>query len=153
MLVLAATLVTLAGCGGGKPGGEPTGEVDHEKLVQASQCMRSHGFPDFPDPVQDEGRWVIPPPAADLTPPPECLELFRGAKGRPPQRQLTAEEIDARRRWAECVRTNGIPNVPDPDSDGNFNLPRELDPITAQPNWAAAREACRSLEWPNATFE
>ncbi|MFI5916403.1 hypothetical protein [Dactylosporangium sp. NPDC051541] len=153
VLVMAALLVTLAGCGGGKPDAQATEGVDHDKLVQAAQCMRSHGYPDFPDPVQDQNVWIIPPPASELTPPPECLELFRGAKGRPPQRQLTADEINQRRKWADCIRKNGIPTLPDPDSDGNVNLPPELDPITAQPNWATAREACKSLEWPNANFD
>lgn len=154
VLVLAAVLVALAGCGGGgKAGSQPSSGVDHEKLVEASRCMRNNGFPDFPDPIEDDGRWVIPPPAADLTPPPACMDLFRGAKGRPPQRQLSAEELTQRRKWADCIRKNGIPNVPDPDSDGNFNLPPELQPITNQPNWAKAREACKSFEWQGANFD
>jgi hypothetical protein len=114
--------------------------------------MRNNGFPDFPDPIEAEGTWVIPPPAADLPPPPACLELLRGAKGRPPARQLSAEELTQRRKWAECIRKNGIPTLPDPDSNGNFNLPPELTPITHQPNWDTTREACRSFEWPGADF-
>ena len=73
VLVVAATLATLAalaGCGGGEPAARPTSGVDHDKLVEAVKCMRASGFPDFPDPIQDEGFWVIPEPAANLTPPP-----------------------------------------------------------------------------------
>nr|BFE60086.1 hypothetical protein GCM10020063_046120 [Dactylosporangium thailandense] len=153
LLALTAVLLAVAGCGTGEPAAGPSTGTDYNKLVQAVRCMRDHGYPDFPDPVEDDGRWVIPPPAAGLTPPPACLELFRGAKGRPPQRQLTADEIAQRRKWAECVRRNGIPAVPDPDSDGNFQLPPALQPISAQPGWAAAREACRAYEWPGANFD
>jgi hypothetical protein len=143
-------LIALAGCGGGgTPSSQPSGGVDRAKLVEAASCMRSHGFPDFPDPIQDQGTWVIPPPANELTPPPACLSLFRGAKGRPPGQELSAEDIAQRRRWAACIRTNGIPNMPDPDSNGNFNLPAELTPLTNQPKWQDAQTACHSQQPPS----
>lgn len=150
VLVLAAMLIALAGCGG--TGNQPSDGADRNKLIEAARCMRANGFPDYPDPIEDDGIWVIPEPAADLTPPPACLELFRAAKGRPPARQLTAEELTQRRKWADCIRKNGIPNLPDPDSNGNFQLPPELTPITSQPGWDKAREACRSFEWPGVDF-
>lgn len=149
----AALALALAGCGGGAPAAAPSGGADHDKLVQASQCMRDHGFPDFPDPVEADGRWVIPPPASDLTPPDECLQLFRGAKGRDPRPPLTGEQVAQRRRWAECVRTHGLPDMPDPDSDGDFTPPTGAAPLTSRPQWPEAREACKSLEWPGANFD
>src|SRR4051794_16431678 len=96
---VVATLIALSGCGGGRPNARPSSGVDHDKLIEAVQCMRDNGFPDYPDPVEAEGRWVIPPPAADLPPPPVCLELFRGAKGPAPRRERTAEEIAQLRKW------------------------------------------------------
>jgi hypothetical protein len=146
-LLVAATLATLAvtGCGGDGPAARPSG-VDHGKLVEAAACMRANGFPDFPDPVQDEGYWVIPEPAARLTPPPACLELFQGAKVPPSRQERSAEEIAQRRRWAACIRTNGIADLPDPDGNGDFQLPPQLSPITAQPRWDEARRACQAIE-------
>ncbi|WP_327003520.1 hypothetical protein OHA72_52050 [Dactylosporangium sp. NBC_01737] len=146
VLVVAATLAALAGCGSGEPAARPTGGADHDKLVEAVKCMRASGFPDFPDPIQDEGFWVIPEPAAGLTPPPACLELFQGAKGSAPRRERTAEEVAQLRKWGACIRTNGIPDLPDPDSNGDFQLPPQLSPITAQPRWEEARKACEALE-------
>ncbi|MGI5241079.1 hypothetical protein [Dactylosporangium sp. CA-139066] len=154
LLGAAATLaLALAGCGGGAPAAAPSGGADHGMLVEAAQCMRDHGFADFPDPVQAEGRWVIPPPASDLTPPPECLDKFRGAKGTDPRRPLSADQIAQRRTWAECIRGHGIPDVPDPDGEGNFVLPTGAAPLTGRPQWNEAREACRSLEWPGVNFD
>jgi hypothetical protein len=154
LLGAAATLaLARAGCGGGAPAGAPSGGADHGKLVEASQCMRDHGFPDFPDPVEADGFWVIPPPASDLPPPPECLRLFQGAKGTDPRRPLSSEQIAQRRRWAECIRTHGLADLPDPDSEGDFVLPDGAAPITSRPQWAQAREACRSLEWPGVNFD
>jgi hypothetical protein len=153
VLLGAAVVLALGGCGGGAPVAAPSSGVDYGKLIEAVHCMREHGFPDFPDPIRDEGRWVIPPPASELTPPPECLELFRGAKGPPPRRELTTEQIAQRRRWAECMRTHGVPDVPDPDSAGDFTLPPGADPIQSRPHWDDARAACRSLEWPGANLD
>jgi hypothetical protein len=154
IVVLAAALIALGACGGGGHAAtEPSTGVDRARLFEAAKCMRNNGFPDYPDPIEDEGTWVIPQPAADLPPPPECLELFRAAKGREPQRQLSAQELTQRRKWADCIRKNGIPNIPDPDSNGNFQLPPEMRPINKQPNWTEAREACRSFEWPGANFD
>jgi hypothetical protein len=156
VLVVAATLAALAGCGGGGggPAARPTAGADHGKLIEAVKCMRANGFPDFPDPIEDNGIWVIPEPAANLTPPPTCMALFQGAKGNaPPRRERTAEEIAQRRRWAACIRTNGIPTLPDPDSKGDFQVPAELAPITAQPRWEEAREACKAFETSDMHFE
>ncbi|MEV4517038.1 hypothetical protein AB0K00_49805 [Dactylosporangium sp. NPDC049525] len=150
-LLVAATLAALAalaGCGGGGgPAARPTRGADHDKLIEAVKCMRASGFPDFPDPIQDDGIWVLPEPAANLTPPPACLALFQAAKGTAPRREpRPAEEVAKRRQWAACIRTNGIPDLPDPDSNGDFQVPQQLSPITAQPRWEEARKACQSLE-------
>jgi hypothetical protein len=153
VLVLTAALVALAGCGrDGEASSQPSQGVDHAKLTEAVTCMRNNGFPDYPDPIKEEGLWRIPPPASELTPPPACVDLFRGAKGRPPGRQLSAEELTQRRKWVDCIRENGIPNLPDPNSNGDLVLPPELSPITNQPNWDEVREACRSFEWPGLDF-
>jgi hypothetical protein len=148
VLLLAAMLLALTACHGGTPTpkGQPSRGVDRDKLFEAAKCMRSHGFPDFPDPIQAEGTWVIPAPANDLPAPAACADLFRGAKGPGPQRELSPSQIADRRKWADCIRAHGISNLPDPDSNGQFNLPPELDPITAQPKWNEASEACRSLQ-------
>jgi hypothetical protein len=147
-------VLLMAGCGGGgASAGRPSTGVDQTKLVEAANCMRAHGFPDFPDPIEDHGTWVIPAPASELTPPPVCLDLFRAVKGAPPPRELSAAQMAQRRHWADCIRKNGIPGVPDPDGNGDFQLPPELTPITNQPNWLKARAACRSLEWPGVSFD
>ncbi|WP_345121756.1 hypothetical protein [Dactylosporangium darangshiense] len=154
VLLAVAALLALAGCGGSAPSARPSSGADHDKIVEASRCMREHGFPDFPDPIQDDGYWVIPPPASELTPPPECLRLFQGAKGNPPPRRaLPTEEVAQRRKWAECMRTHGVPGVPDPNSDGDFVPPTGAALNTVGPEWDQARQACKSQEWPGANLD
>jgi hypothetical protein len=41
--------------------------------------------------------------------------------------QIPASELEAdQRRWAQCMRWNGIPDWPDPNPDGTFSLPPSL---------------------------
>jgi hypothetical protein len=52
---LAATALLAAACGGGSV---PTSnaETAYQKTLAYSQCMRTHGIPDMPDPqVNDQG--------------------------------------------------------------------------------------------------
>ena len=146
-------MIALAGCGGG--GGSdgqpsaPPGVTNRAALVEAANCMRTNGFPNFPDPVEVDGRWVFPSPAANpLKVPPPCEDLFRRAGalgGGQSQRTVTAEEITKLRKWADCMRANSLPNWPDPGSDGVFRLPPGSIPLD-DPLWKKADEACRPLE-------
>ncbi|GAA3214773.1 hypothetical protein ACFO1B_12420 [Dactylosporangium siamense] len=151
--IVVVALLVLTGCGGGQPTARPSSGADHAKLLEAVRCMRDNGFPDYPDPVEAEGTWVIPPPAGDLPAPPACEELFRGAKGPPPRRERTAEEVAQLRKWGACIQTHGIPELPDADSNGDFHPPPALVPITAHPKWQEARTACKELEPSGMNFD
>jgi len=39
-----------------------------------------------------------------------------------PREQLSAEDLRKLAEYAKCLRANGLPAWPDPDSDGSFNL-------------------------------
>jgi hypothetical protein len=49
---------------------------------------------------------------------------------------------EAGRRYAQCIRDNGVPDFPDPDADGRFSK-GEHDPD--DPKLRAAQEECRDL--------
>src|SRR5262245_26153305 len=65
---LAALLLAfLTGCSGGTSGAagpSPTAMTNDQILAigrEAAQCMRTHGIPDFPDPIVDgRGRLTLP---------------------------------------------------------------------------------------------
>jgi hypothetical protein len=46
--------------------------------------------------------------------------------------------------YAKCMRGNGVPNFPDPDSGGGFTLPAAINP--SSPVFTAARAKCGKLE-------
>ncbi len=51
--------------------------------------------------------------------------------------------------YAQCMRDNGVPHFPDPNSNGNFDLalsPDKPDLDFNSPQFQAAQEACKSLE-------
>lgn len=68
--VLACTIVLVAACGGSSSGGgsgsakPPTLQSLTGKALAYAQCMRSHGIPAFPDPV-DKGSNIQIGPGPD----------------------------------------------------------------------------------------
>jgi hypothetical protein len=47
-------------------------------------------------------------------------------------------------KFAECVRTHGVPHFPDPDATGNFNFAVDVSAAT----FTAAVNACKALQPP-----
>lgn len=51
---------------------------------------------------------------------------------------------DAALIWSQCMRENGVPEFPDPDSQGRIRIPRDrVNPDSAE--FLGAREACLHL--------
>ena len=46
-------------------------------------------------------------------------------------------------RYADCMRTHGVPNFPDPSSGGGVQIPGDINP--ASPAFHTAQRACQSL--------
>ena len=144
----------LTGCGGSddknvSPAGRASRTADIHTLWQRYvQCLRKHGAPDYPDPIQDtDGRWRPPPHTAQ--PPQAAIDACRSSgidlknetlrQDRPP---LTAAEVAKLRRFAQCMRQHGLPRWPDPKSDGTFVMPDELRQAVKNPS-LPAMDACR----------
>ena len=49
-------------------------------------------------------------------------------------------------KFAECIRANGVPHFPDPDSKGEFNFGVDV----SREVWVKAVDACKSLKPPGA---
>ena len=93
--------------------------------------MRSHGIPDFPDPTPDShgggGFDITTGPGSDLN---QTLPIYQAANracqallpgGSRTPAQL-AQEVAAGVKLAECMRSHGFPNFPDPNSQDGFNM-------------------------------
>jgi hypothetical protein len=155
---LTAIALLLAGCGGSSTSsstgaGAPASAQSpaSARLVRFAQCMRSHGVPSFPDPVN--GRLVLgqggstgvnPSSPAFQSASQSCKSLAPQGTASPAQSaQSSAKAV----KFAQCMRAHGVPNFPDPTSvgGGNFsmNLPPGVDPNS--PQFQAAGQACRSF--------
>jgi hypothetical protein len=155
----AVLLSLLMGCS--KPDGEgvatvsgaqpqqsadPSAPSDNpeERVRQWVACMRAEGIevPD-PEPGDRTGKsaLVFEAPAGDKAKIGAAIEKchrYMPDGGQAARQPLTAEEIEERRRSAQCMRENGFPDFPDPNAEGRFeNGPDKTDPAVR-----AAMEKC-----------
>lgn len=122
------------------------------KLLAYTNCMRSHGITDFPDPTagpngQGGGFRINGGPGSDLDPDSPryeaanraCQELlpYGGALPAP-----TASQMAEYTKFAACVRQRGFPSFPDPNGQGVFAL-HNIDISSAQ--FQSAEKTCRSV--------
>jgi hypothetical protein len=166
--LLAVTTATamLAACGGSAapPAGSASGgSARYEQALAYSQCVRSHGVPDFPDPdaAGNIVQQVRPGQPAGNTPQERraedtCQHLLPhgGAAGSAVQHRMVSQLLKA----AQCMRTHGEPNFPDPTVHGaatsgdTVSLPGNITLNLSgagidinSPQFQAAQRACRSL--------
>jgi hypothetical protein len=156
----------LAGCGLGGVTAGPTpaasASADRQQLLALGQewvrCVRDKGLPRMPDaevnqegylqfPASDDYNWkeemrdrqdIIEAckPIEDRYPP----NAFR------PKQQFSSEDLRKLAEYAECLRTHGLPEWPDPDAAGTFDLSgTSLATGIAGPVHDQAEQACRSI--------
>lgn len=149
--MLAAAAVALAACGGGGSAPATTGSSSFDKALNFTECMRSHGVPDFPDP-NSKGAFVSAPGTPSLSEPQSvvraafqaCQHLMpAGGPNSLTQGQKAQMEQQAL-KFVKCMRAHGLPNMPDPSADGAVNLPPGVD--FNSPTVKAAQRACQSLQ-------
>jgi hypothetical protein len=130
-VALAAT-VALAACASGSSGsgglggtssggGSPSTSAKTSGLAY-SQCMRSHGITNFPDPDSNGGISISGGPNAINTNSSQylaaeqaCKSLLPGLGSAAQQEQDYAAEL----KYAACMRIHGEPNFPDPHAPSN----------------------------------
>jgi hypothetical protein len=120
-------------------------------------CMRSRGVPNFPDPTSGGqinvdfahgGKDGSPASAgidrnspqyiaADRT----CRRLLPGGVPTPAQNQ---QAISQGLRFAQCMRSHGVPSYPDPNPS-NPNVVRLVGVATSSPQFQSAQKVCESL--------
>jgi hypothetical protein len=136
-----------SGASNGSGSGNPT---------KFSACMRSHGVSNFPDP-DSKGRIKITSGVSangqktgvDVHSPQfararkACDNLLPNG-GRPTAAEQ-AKEQQAVLKFAQCMRSHGVPKFPDPKAGGAMTLGTKagVDPNT--PQFQAAQKTCQKL--------
>lgn len=124
-VAVAAFSPLAAGCGGGS---STTAATAQNGLVAYAHCMRSHGVPNFPDPISSEGipkdriialvgspQFAVAQKACKHVAPPDGL----GPQTTP---QPTSTRLADALSFAKCVRSHGVTSFPDPTARGQLSV-------------------------------
>ncbi|MEV0820025.1 hypothetical protein [Nonomuraea rubra] len=144
-IALLAASAACASGGGAGPGSDTMSDAEILTIgKELAQCMRQNGAPEFPDPTVRDGQLVMPQnqPADQVD---KALAACESITRKLPQTavgdQYSDAEIAQLRKFAQCIRENGIPEWPDPKSDGSFPIVgTPLDGKTERVQ--RARQAC-----------
>ncbi len=171
-LALAAAAVLFAACGGtAGPGVASIGSTttttiapgsanpspfaginqEYDYSLSYAECMRTHGVPNFPDPIKSS-RGMQFNSKADSDSPQfssanrTCEHLLPDNGGMPTAAQ-TATETTKLLKWAHCMRTHGLPNFADPKiiSSSRAFVIQLSGANPKSPQFQAAQKACASL--------
>jgi hypothetical protein len=172
VLAVAALAWPATACGGSpsaaRPGGSSNAAVAASSpAVGYSHCMRAHGVPNFPDPgsggslpkgtAQQFGVSSAQLQAAELACQhvlPATGDLLTAASLQ--QCYLThvcspalvQQALSAGRKFAQCMRSHGVPNWPDPTSEAGGGAPQFDIRVSRPPSppVGAAIGACERLQ-------
>ena len=116
--------------------------------LKFAACMRSHGVPKFPDPTVKDGAVgfdITPADGVDPSSPQyqsarqACSSLRGGGASGPGSSANLAKEL----KFAQCMRTHGVPNFPDPNKNGGFSGSSTINPQS--PTFQNAQATCMQL--------
>ena len=167
----ACVLVSLAACssGGETPAAAPSTMSDAEILAlgkQVAECIRANGVPDFPDPFVDKGKLKLPEGSEDTMEQRYSQQVLEQAEqscqalmDRIPESAIKSDDpvqgdgndqapgtgdVEALKKFAQCMRENGFADWPDPKPDGSFPLRgTALETEGKSERFGRAAEACQ----------
>jgi hypothetical protein len=153
LATITGVALLVAACSSSSSSTTPAGSAQQNAAFAFSRCMRSHGVPSFPDPGAS-GPAVNPRSPAFQAAQQACRQL--DPKRLPPPTHPSASQRQAALRFAQCMRTHGYPNFPDPTPNlpstasgtilGAFNVYWVLGPGTGiqahSPAFLHAATAC-----------
>jgi hypothetical protein len=116
-----------------------------------SQCMQSHGDPNFPNPKQGPGgAWLYPmtPQTQQYVSGPAFDTAQRACRKVQPNQGITPAQrraaLDQLLKLARCMRAHGVTGFPDPTSNNGgvgIHISNGIDP--SSPQFQAAAKSCR----------
>lgn len=122
------------------------GSTDATQAVQYSQCMRKNGVPSFPDPVNGKLQLQVTKGGPLDPSSPQFQTAQQACKAlEPPGLQTGGQSTQQQSqmlKFVSCMRTNGVPNFPDPQS-GHFLVSGGIDPNS--PQFKTAMQKCQKL--------
>jgi hypothetical protein len=162
-LAMIVVVVLISACGSTAPASTATGggggnnaTTNREKAVKFAKCMRNNGVSAFPDPPASgkltidgivNGSSLDPNSAAFTQAISACRDLeppgFMGQKATP-------QQMNARLKFAQCMRDNGVSDFPDPTPNGPLIDTNRIPSLAGKdprsdPALNTAMQACRGF--------
>jgi hypothetical protein len=119
---LGTTSSSTTNSGSGATGSRPTEAQMEQDALKYSECMRSSGVPNYPDPkasggfVLQAGSGIDPSSPTFQAAEKKCSKLLPG--GGPPapgtETHPSAQALAQMVKAARCMRAHGVPDFPDP---------------------------------------
>jgi hypothetical protein len=130
-------------------------ETDYVDAVKYAQCMRTHGIPNFPDPNGEgtylfRGRTVngvnirVGLNSTAFVQANEACEHLLPNGGQPTTAQVEQMLVQTL-KYVKCLRTHGVPNMPDPTVAKGGMISLRLPLSHNSPQLLRAENACKSL--------
>src|ERR1022692_1300560 len=147
---VAGAALLAAACGGGSGGGSPAaaGPAAFQKALAYAQCSVPTA-PSWPDP-DSQGNFISAKAnRADFLAPASvnnaCEHLLPndGRTNAAQHQQIMSSGL----KYSACMRSHGIPNFPDPGTNGGFNLGviKGLGIDTSAPQFQSAQQTCMPI--------
>jgi hypothetical protein len=146
-LLGAALVVTACGSRSSKAADHPSsGGASSPRASQSpsgaayAECMREHGVTNFPDPT-GSGEFQISKAIVDN---PHFQSASTACQSLRPQGNNGSGGVNSRQglTLAQCMRAHGVPNFPDPGSNGTVQIGPGLDPNS--PAFQNAFKLCKA---------
>jgi hypothetical protein len=153
----AGTALLTAACGAStSANADPTAtgrSAQFQQELDFAQCMRSHGVTDFPDPNPTSGFGGATSSEVRNNPhfttaASACHHLLPngGAGGA----NKVQQNLSALLHIAQCMRSHGVPNYPDPDPNNALADLQHLGINVNSSQFQAAQRTCQQLYPPPA---
>jgi hypothetical protein len=147
-VIVAGTLIALAtACGGAGSSSsqEPSADAQAAAGLKYGNCMRAHGVTNFPQP----GGGPQTGPPINLSSPTylaaekACAQYAGG--GPVSTQEASPQVMRELLQFVDCMRTHGVPDMPDPNSNGTLSLPsgRTGGISASSPQFQSAQQACQ----------
>ena len=168
-VVVVGLALALAACGGGSPTSDPSTTTTaaapggsnssgasssvQKQDLEYSQCMRSHGVTNFPDPsgntnggAQSITKSGINPNSPTFQAANSACQKYEPTQGNGTQGPSSGANTQ-QLKFAQCMRSHGVPNFPDPSANpsGGQQSVTQYGINPNSPTFQAANQACSSL--------
>jgi hypothetical protein len=125
LLTAGICVVVIAGCGSSEH--KPSAASNAGSFLAFSECMRSHGVSDFPDPSADgginiAGTGVDPSSPAVRAAQATCKKVLPGGGPPPHASEQQEQHLVA---ISACMRRHGVPGFPDPTTTSPPSNPQD----------------------------